>query len=57
MISGGSFFSLENGPPGASLIRKKLNVTMINNVGMTLKNLRTMNLDIVASLIKGTGLP
>jgi len=57
MISGGSFFSPENGPPGASLIRKKLNVTMMNNVGMTLRNLRTMNLDIVASLEKGTSLP
>jgi hypothetical protein len=55
MISGGNFFSLENGPPGASLIRKKLSVTMMNNVGMTLKNLRTMNLDIVASLAKGAG--
>jgi len=53
MISGGNFFSPENGPPGASLIKKKLSVTMMNNVGMTLRNLRTMNLDIVASLAKG----
>jgi len=50
MISGGSFFSLEKGPPGARRIRKKLRVTMMKSVGMTLNNLRTMNLDIVASL-------
>ena len=54
MISGGIFFSLANGPPGASLIKKKLSVTIMKSVGTMLNNLRTMNLDIVSSLTKGT---
>ena len=55
ITSSETFFSLENGPPGATLMMKKLNVTIKNSVGIKLSRRLMINLHIRTSWTKEGG--